>query len=333
MDINKDKKILRIAKHIFSLLKNKYSNETLQMIGITQNNIIYILNNKLSLLKHESGIRKVFNIIDSVIQRKLNGPDTPLTDLNISHNRNDKEVEIPYSDYVNNKHSYINIIEENDNNSNDISNIVSDMGNVLNISQPTNNIHTNMNQVENIFLDNNKELYLIIDSKDRDINKYKYANDFEIDLKNKNITNISSIELLEVVLLNTEDAVMSSDNLNKPPYLLLELTNVNNDNNNIITLNNNNITQDNTLDNNSETINKNNKLANVFTILTNYESQNNYKYYKHINIKQKYKQAINIDKIGIKFYLPNGELFNFGNDANDSIYTVSLLVFKLHKNN
>ena len=320
---------------MINLLHKKYSDETIKMLGLTSDNIKYILNSKTHLLKTEIGISKIFNIIDSVVQRKLNGPNTPLTDLNISSYKNDIKTKIPYDNYVkDNKGSYINIVEEDNDINNDISNIVGDMGNVLNISQPENNkLNNNDNSIKNIFLDANNEIYLVIDSKDRNINKYKYANDYIIDLRNKNLNNIYAIELAEVILLNTEEKPMSSDNLNKPPYLLLELTNLSNDTNNLITINNNDINEDNNEKDEDSYLGSYKKYNNAFTILSHYEKINNYKYYKKLNVTKKYKNPINIDEIGVRFRLPSGKLFNFGDEANDSIYTVSLLIFKIYKKN
>lgn len=149
-------------------------------------------------------------------------------------------------------------------------------------------------------------VYLVIDSKDRNTEKDKLPNDFEIDLTEKNLRNVKSIELTDCIILKSDKDVQSSDSGVQYPYLLLEIEGIS-----------------------SNMIGSNNVLNNSFAILKNYTEDGDYKYYTELDVDKKFDVPINLSKMRIKFKTPTGELFNFGFVNNNNLFTVNLLVFKI----
>ena len=149
-------------------------------------------------------------------------------------------------------------------------------------------------------------VYLVIDSKDRNTEKDKLPNDFEIDLTEKNLRNVKSIELTDCIILKSDKDVQSSDSGVQYPYLLLEIEGIS-----------------------SNMIGSNDVLNNSFAILKNYTEDGDYKYYTELDVDKKFDVPINLSKMRIRFKTPTGELFNFGFVNNNNLFTVNLLVFKI----
>ena len=162
------------------------------------------------------------------------------------------------------------------------------------------------NKIENFRNIKTSLIYLVIDSKDRNTEKDKLPNDFEIDLTEKNLRNVKSIELTDCIILKSDKDVQSSDSGVQYPYLLLEIEGIS-----------------------SNMIGSNNVLNNSFAILKNYTEDGDYKYYTELDVDKKFDVPINLSKMRIKFKTPTGELFNFGFVNNNNLFTVNLLVFKI----
>jgi len=147
----------------------------------------------------------------------------------------------------------------------------------------------------------NDFIYLYIDSKDRDLTDYKYPNNFSIKIKPIKLKNI---QLLEVIIKNSEQDQDSSDSMDKFPYLILNIS--------IYKKNN---------------IGSNNILTNSSIILSNYEVKSGFKYY-NINGNIIDLEDKKIDLIRIEFLKPNGESFYFGFNNSQSMNTINFLKFK-----
>ena len=132
---------------------------------------------------------------------------------------------------------------------------------------------------------------ILLDSKDRDFIKFKYPSFFEFKLNKKIKTELI---IKDIILKTTTKENDSSDNLESIPYLILDLS-----------LNKN------------EGTNKN--LKDSTAILTNYNILGEFRYY---NLNKKIKLEKEVDKISLKIKKPNGEIYNFGNINNTSIYSV-----------
>ena len=168
---------------------------------------------------------------------------------------------------------------------------------------------------------------IVIDSKDRDYNKYSSPNEFVIDFSppsgssseintgyiNRAFGNIIRCELINVIILDTSEEEDSTDSSgNKIPYILLEVEE---------------------LGSNYEGTNDN--LSRSFAMLTNYTLRSGYKHYllNSVNsdstIKKIYNPRISLNRMTIKLKKPDGTLYNFGaiNESNTS--TVIKLTFRI----
>jgi len=173
-----------------------------------------------------------------------------------------------------------------------------------------------------------KEYYVVIDSKDRDTTQYVNPAEYIIHLSPPNYSasdsktgfisrqfnNITSIELLECIFRDTSAESDASDNGNPPPYVLLEIEEVGG---------------------NYEGTNE--YLNNAFAILSDYTVLGNYKYYNFVSNRTNTSRSIKIfnprrslSKITIRFRLPNGDLYSFGDAYNTNSNTVNKLVFKIN---
>lgn len=296
-----------IADKMLNYLNIKFTSETINNIKLDKNKIINILEKKKNLLKSKEGITIILNTIEVAVKTQLNGANTKLKNLNISKFTQDNNVNIPYQKYTEN---IIDLNKESIDN-----NILETTGKgILSTDQDNyyedDNILENRNLMTELINNNNIEVYLFIDSKDRDYEKFKFANNFEIKLSDKGLKKIKKIELIDVILIDSSSTEMSSDNLSIPPYIILELEG---------------------LPNMTHGLNcgSNKILNNTFAILDNYELKNGYKYYKNINMIKEFNNTFDLDKLIIKYKLPDGNLFNFGHVNNESINTINFLKFKI----
>ena len=315
-----DSLIKEVSQHINVYLNKKYPTITKNINKIS---ILEVLNKSKKKFKKSKNI-KDFLLKNKNFENNLIKKIEKIININITKNVN-QGVNISYDKYLNNFDPLMNtkIVNEYQNltNYNNISaneskktkfyqNINDNNGILRNYQESSNNIHNfNNNSEENIKIKYDYETvkqisYIIIDSKDRDRNKFKHANDYEIELPIS--MKIKSIELIDVIILKSDKDIMSSDNRKQYPYLLLEINNLK-----------------------SNIIGTNNTLNSSFAILRKFDSDSKFKYYNDINIKKTIKQNKLLDKLHIKFKIPTGELFNFGFHNNMSIETVNLLRFKI----
>jgi hypothetical protein len=198
------------------------------------------------------------------------------------------------------------------------------------------NIPDEINQTDRfILMDKQKELlkedtsewtyYLVIDSKDRDMNIYKSPNEYTIRFSPPNFNsndnrtgfvdrilhNVKSIELIKCGFLDTSDLTDSSDSGNNDPaYIILEVEEFGTNHNGT-----------------------NQYLNKSLAILDTFEKQNKYKYYKVMYddkpMINKFNPRVTINKMTIRFRMPDGKLYNFGGVNNTNTETVNYVVFKV----
>jgi hypothetical protein len=168
--------------------------------------------------------------------------------------------------------------------------------------------------------------YLVIDSKDRDMNSYKSPNEYTIrfsppSFSNNDVRhgyvdrilhNVKSIELIRCAFLDTSTSPDSSDFNNiDPVYVMLEVEEFGTNHNGT-----------------NQSLNKS------LAILDHFTKQGKYKYYNvdynnHTMINR-FNPRVTIDKMTIRFRLPDGSLYNFGNSNNTNLATVNYLLFKVN---
>ena len=168
--------------------------------------------------------------------------------------------------------------------------------------------------------------YLVIDSKDRDMNTYKTPNEYTIrfsppsfsntDVRHgfvdRILHNVKSIELIKCAFLDTSTSSDSSDYNNQDPaYIILEIEEFGTNHNGT-----------------NQFLNKS------LAILDSFKKQGKYKYY---NVKyndhamiNRFNPRVTIDKMTVRFRLPDGSLYNFGNSNNTNLATVNYLIFKVN---
>ncbi len=184
-----------------------------------------------------------------------------------------------------------------------------------------------MDKQKNLLKEDTSEwtYYLVIDSKDRDLNIYKSPNEYTIRFSppsfNNNdartgfvdriLHNVKAIELIKCGFLDTSDLTDSSDSGgNHPPYVILEVEEFGTNHNGT-----------------------NQYLNKSLAIMDTFEKQDNYKYFRVMYddkpMINRFNPRVTIDKMTIRFRLPDGTLYNFGGVNNTNTATVNYLVFKI----
>jgi hypothetical protein len=174
--------------------------------------------------------------------------------------------------------------------------------------------------------------YIIIDSKDRDYTKNPNPNNFVIEFSpssgpdaptsgyiDRGLGNIISMELLDVMVLNTSSLSDSSDAGDASyPYLLLNIDELG-----------------------GNYLGTNTNLTKSFAILKDYSVTDSYKYYSMLgdasdmSTKKVFNPRINLTRLTVQILKPDGELFNFGSSSDSTSNTVvnlSMRVTTLQKN-
>ncbi len=186
-----------------------------------------------------------------------------------------------------------------------------------------------------ILMDKQKELlkeesgewvyYLVIDSKDRDFTAYPDPNFYTIRFSppsfsssdsragyvDKIFNNVKSIELVKCGFLDTSEETDSSDAGGADPsYIMLEVEEFGTQHNGA-----------------NQFLNKSLAILDTFT------KHGKYKYYDVVYANEgtinKFNPRITIDKMTIRFRLPNGQLYNFGATNKSKTSTVNYMVFRL----
>jgi hypothetical protein len=238
----------------------------------------------------------------------------------------------------NNQNVYLNHIESNNMEYNPYKGLPGQA------NQPENNLLSSLSNLPNeinnsdrfILTDKQKNLvkeetgewiyYLVIDSKDRDMNSYKSPNEYTIRFSppsfsnnevrqgyiDRILHNVKSIELVKCAFLDTSTSPDSSDFNNiDPAYVILEVEEFGTNHNGTNQFHNKSL-----------------------AILDYFTKQGKYKYYNvdynnHAMINR-FNPRVTIDKMTIRFRLPDGSLYNFGNSNNTNLATVNYILFKVN---
>jgi hypothetical protein len=166
--------------------------------------------------------------------------------------------------------------------------------------------------------------YIIIDSKDRDMNAFRSPNDYTIRFSPPNFNgtdnrngfvdkifhNVKSLELVRCGFLDTSGITGASDHQeNDPPYVILEIDEF--------------ITQHN---------GTNQNLNRATIIMDSFSKIGKYKYYDLYDNEgrvTKFNPRVTIDKMSVKFRLPDGSLYKFGEENDDNTKTVNYMIFRI----
>jgi hypothetical protein len=319
--MSEEQKLIKISEIIMRNIQRKYPS-AYEQVGLTQESIISVLEKKRDLLDTKEGLTHIINIIDQVVRTKINGPNSILHETDTTKFTMDTEATIPYDTYTNQNLDTATApsfkLNPKDNPSSTMSDTVNkpsvassnfNSGGVLQTYQETDILKERMN-TQYLPANSGMVINLYIDSKDRDFDKFSSANNFEIDLSDKALGRVRSIKLTDVVLIDSSQTDMSSDNLTTPPYLILELEG---------------LPQRRGGSNSAS----NEHLESAFAVLRKYEQQGEYKYYSDLEFERSFKNTFAIDKLRVIFRLPDGSIFNFGEANNELRRTVSLLSFNI----
>ncbi len=282
-------------------------------------------------------------IIDSGMTNQINNQQVYLNHIETNNNQRDNFHSFPSTPNLQNN------FQNNKNGNSEINvNIGSPIDNILNSlptslptdtptslaamttqSTPQNN-HTDRfiltEKQRNLIKEDDTDLsyYIIIDSKDRDMNIFHSPNDYTIRFSPPNFNgsdnrfgyvdkifhNVKSIELVRCGFLDTSGEEGSSDfEENDPPYVILEIDEF--------------ITQHN---------GTNQNLNKATIIMDSFSKIGKYKYYDLYDNEgriTKFNPRITIDKMSFKFRLPDGSLYQFGNANDTNTKTVNYMVFRI----
>jgi hypothetical protein len=176
------------------------------------------------------------------------------------------------------------------------------------------------------------DYYIMIDSKDRNTEKNPAPNDFVIEFSpssgadspsngyiDRGLGNIVSIELMDVVILDTSELSDSSDaGETSYPYLLLNIDELG-----------------------GNYFGTNNNISRSFSILKNYNKVDSYRYYSMLgdtsdmSTKKVFNPRINLTRMTIQIQKPDGTLFDFGassSSTSNTVVNISMRVTTLQKN-
>ena len=338
--MQEDARIEKVSERIYAHFKNKYPT-SINATGLTTSTIktIVIAGLKKYSDLNQSVISQLIDIIEIKIKHAINSENRNGKTLDTTPFAMDEKSHISMDKYLENFTSKVGVLNNSDKAIE--SNLPAKMAPVndqVDIKEPYPfkedfPLKNRENQTDMMIPEVREfDYYLMIDSKDRDIDKYPDPNNFIIELSPSNDTskgyidrafgNIKTIELLNIIILDTSDQPDSSDAGGiEFPYLLLQFDEMQ-----------------------QNFFGTNNSLSKSFAILTEYCKPNNskYKYYRMIGdssdatVIKYYNPRINLSRITTRLLLPNGEPFNFGNvykdDVNNTVISVSFRLRTIQRN-
>lgn len=326
----------KITTKIWNHFKNKYPN-TYDAIGLTEANIntlvVKIMSNNTTQEDKKTRINNLIALLEKKVSERIYSENRQKTIVNTNKYTMDPAIDIPFKTYADIPFDPTLKPIVNDDDINTYKKLFElDKESILNASGiDKNNILRNefkdlLTPEERPFIYN-----IVIDSKDRDTEKYPYVSTFVIDFSppesqggvgninlgyiNTAFGNIISCELLDIILLDTSAECDSSDSVgagNIPPYIILEIPELG-----------------------TNYYGTNDNLSRCFATLTSYHLQDGYKHY-NINgensnhtIMKVYNPRINLNRMTIRLKLPDGSAYSFGASANSSTNTVFKLSFRI----
>ena len=340
-------KVIKISDKIYNHFKAKYPT-TIDASGFNKTTIITIVNhalkkesiadNSLSII-----IDKIINVIDMKFKMSINSDNRQGIQYDTTTFSMDTNSLISVDKYLEKYTNKVSILSNNNDSSKAIeANLPKQMAPVseliiLTPPEPFSEdfpIRDRIKQTDMMIPEVREySYYIVINSNDRNIIKYKDPNYFIIDFApapdgsspqtgyiDRTFSNIKSCELLTVVMLDTSEQNDSSNaNDASFPYLMLQFDELQ-----------------------YNYYGTNTNLSKTFALLTEYVKRGKYKYYSVFGdassntISKIYNPRINLSKLTTRILLPDGSPFNFGsaftNDTSNSCITFGFRITTIQKN-
>tara|TARA_B100000902_G_C27314189_1_gene920233 strand:- start:665 stop:1681 length:1017 start_codon:yes stop_codon:yes gene_type:complete len=319
--INSDlnKKIDLISKKIFNHFLNKYPT-FFPSLNINEQNIKRIVSVNKNKLDTNT-INYIITTIENKIKNIENGPNRKIRGLDKNKVLDPGLKTIKENKYLEKyDHSLKNQVLQKTPEQEDTSYLQQQLQPLSNSFPPD-----EKKQIQKMMESEEVEhsYYVVIDSKDRDKDKFPSTNNFVVDFAAKEnggtgsvstgFQNVVNIELVEAIILDSSDENDASDNATNFPYLLLDIKELG-----------------------SQFEGTNTNIMDSFSILRDYSLQNGFKYYNLVGfngvepIKKEFSPRKSISRMTIHLKTPDGTTFNFGAANNNSNTTVIHLVFKIN---
>jgi hypothetical protein len=319
INIDLNRKIKLVSDKIFNHFNTKYP-VFFPSLNISQQHIEKIvLTNKYNL--DNNTINYIITTIDNKIKIIENGPNRKMRGLDKNKVLDPGLKQIKEDKYLERyEHSLKNQVLPKTAEEEDTSYLQHQLEPVSNSFQPN-----EKKQIQKMMEPEEIEhsYYVVIDSKDRDKDKFAKANNFVVDFAAKEnggtgsvssgFQNVTSIELIESVIKDSSGISGASDESTTFPYLLLSITELG-----------------------SQFEGTNTNIIDTLSIFRDYTLQNGYKYYNLVGfngkepIKKEFNPRKSITRMTIQLKTPDGTTFEFG-DTNDELSTtVVQLVFKIN---
>lgn len=348
-----------IKKNISSKIFNHFSTKypaTFIHTGLDEKKILQIVESTNNL--NQNSIKKIIEIIDRKITETTYQNNRKDKTYETSKLKTDTVVNINIDKYLNNFNPLLNSNNEGNVENISLSNDNQILENVVGADSRT-NIKTDLNNLSNYntirkdennpfsenfpLKDREKDMlseetkefnyYIVIDSKDRNREKDPSPNNFSIEFSpsssdqfatsngyvERGFGNISKIEILDVIVLDTSCLNDSSDaNNGSFPYLLLNFDEFKGD-----------------------FYGTNNDITRSFAVLKDYSKKGSYRYYNlvgnaaDVTLKKEFNPRINLNKLTTRILLPDGSNFNFGSSSDstsNSVVNITMKVTTLQKN-
>lgn len=348
-----------IKKNISNKIYNHFSSKypaTFIHTGLNQEKILQIVTATKDL-KPDS-IKKIIDIIDRKVTETTYQNNRKQKSYDTSKMKTDTVVNINIDKYLNNFNPMLNNPNEGNVENISLYNNREILENVVGTDSKT-DIKTNLNNLSNyneIKQDDNnpfnekfplkdresdmlseetKEFnyYIVIDSKDRNKQRDSSPNNFSIEFSpsssdqfatsngyiERGFGNISKIQILDVIILDTSGLNDSSDaNNGSYPYLLLNFDEFKGD-----------------------LFGTNNDITKSFAILKDYKKRGSYRYYNMVgseantSVEKVFNPRINLNRLTTNILLPDGSNFNFGSTSDstsNSVVNITMKVTTLQKN-
>jgi hypothetical protein len=321
IDIDLNRKVEIISSKIFNHFNSKYPT-FFPSLNISQQNIKRIvITNKNNL--DTNTINYIITTIDNKIKLIENGPNRKMRGLDKNKVLDPGLKKIKEDKYLERyDHALKNEVLPKTAEEEDTSYLQHQLEPLSNSFQPS-----ERKQIQNMMEPEEVEhsYYVVIDSKDRDKDKFPKANNFVVDFAAKEnggtgsvstgFQNVVSIELIEAIISNSVYA--DSTPIDSVPYLLLDINELG-----------------------SQFEGTNTNIMNCISILRDYTVQQvgtvGFRYYNLVGfngrepIKKEFNPRKSITKMTINLKIPDGTTIEFGGYGDVSTKTVIQLVFKIN---
>lgn len=309
--VNNKEQAQKISQKIYNHFTEKYP-ALFPSLNVSQEAITKILIAKSDFSK--ANVQKIINILEQKIKSKMYSSNVNKA-LNVDKHTLDVNSNITQQKYLEN---FNPIIDKKDYSNTE----QSYKDQFIRVSEdfPLKQREQAIKMISPETID--KEFILVIDSKDRDYDLYSSPNNYVIHLSpsdstssgyiDRGFNNIKSIELLDVILIDSSSETGATDNGTTFPYLLLEVEELG-----------------------GQFEGTNNEISKSFAILKNATVTNGFKYYDLLanssskTLIKTFNPNISLSKLTIRFRTPDGTIFNFGEANNSKTSTVNQIAFRI----